>query len=209
MPKPSLVASEKLQEICNALRRETLEPARLEAQQLIDKTTQECRQRLHEAQEEAERIREQARAQIRKEQEMARVHLQQAVRQALASLREAIEGQVLQRRLVEELSGPLKDPDVIARLIQALATALERDGLATNLEALIAKTVEPRAVNQHLAQALLEKLRGGTVEVGRFEGGMRLKLCDQQLTVEVTDSVLQELLAAYLRRDFRDMLFQG
>ena len=201
-------ANEKIQQICDALRRETLEPVREEAGQLLERTEAECRRRLHDAQVEAERMIAEARAQINKERQMAQAQLQQAVRQAVSVLRQAIEEQLLREGLMEQLNAPLKDPEVITRLIQALISGLERAGLATDLEVLVGQTVQPRDINQKLGQALVEKLRGKTVAIGPFEGGVQVKLHQQQLRVDVTDKALSGLLADFLRKDFREMLFQ-
>jgi V/A-type H+/Na+-transporting ATPase subunit E len=204
----TLTESEKIQQICDALRRETLEPARVEAERLVQETEEECRRRVREAQQEAERIHQEARQQIQKEREVAQSQLQQAVRQALSILRQSIEEQVLNQGLAQQLSAPLKNPQVIAQLLTALVKGLEKDGLATDLEAVVAQGVDAGEVTRLLGQELLQKLRGGAVEVGRFEGGVRLKLHEDQLVIDVTAETLRELLATYLRKDFRQMLFK-
>jgi V/A-type H+/Na+-transporting ATPase subunit E len=206
--KPSLTASDKIQQICDALRRETLEPARLEAEEMLKETEESCKRKLREAEVEAERLMEEARRQIQRERETAQTQLHQAVRQSVSVLKQAIEEQVLRQGLVEELQRPLKDPEVIAQLIRALIVALERDGLATDLEAVVAQ-VDPSEVNRKLGQDLLQKLRSGSVELGKFAGGVRIKLHQQHLVADMSLEELERLLATYLRKDLRDKLFQS
>jgi V/A-type H+/Na+-transporting ATPase subunit E len=45
--------------------------------------------------------------------------------------------------------------------------------------------------------------------LGDFDGGVQIKLCDRKITIDVSDRVVRELIANFIRHDFRDLVFQG
>lgn len=199
---------EKIKKICAVLRDETLEPAQKKAQEIIEQAEQQAEQIVAEAQKAADKLHDNAKAAIEQEYRVFQASLQQAANQGLETLRQSIEAKFFNEQLTSLIEQQVNDPHLIASLINTLVKAVEQEGLAKDLSALVAKTVSPRHVNELLLKEVLKNLQGNSVEVGNFNGGVCLKLRDKKMTIDVSEAALKELLATHMvRKDFRKMIF--
>lgn len=199
---------DKIEKICQILREETLIPAQDEAREIVEKAQQQARRILDKARSEAETLEQEAHHRIEQERRVFESSLAQAGKQGLEVVRQSIEEKVLRDNLHQKVVESATNPQIIAALIDAIVAALRRDGMAANLTALIPASVEPREVNQLLAQETLSSLESGRVELGGFAGGVQLVLQDQKITIDISDQALLELLGRFLRKDLRDLLFR-
>lgn len=199
---------DKIKRICSVLREETLEPAEKEAQQIIAGAKAEAESIVAEGKASAEKLLQDARAAIEQERNVFNGSLQQAAKQSLESLRQSIERAFFNTQLSSIIEGNAADPQLVATLINAIAKALEKEGLSADLTALVPKTVEPRRVNELLMQDALKRLRGGGVAIGSFAAGAQVKVSGKNLTIDISEGALKELLSTYVvRKDFRKMIF--
>lgn len=198
---------DKLREICDALKKDTLEPAREEAVRIINEAEERAQEIIEKGKQQAEKIIEDARESMKRERNVFDSSLAQATKLALESLRQAVERKLFNEQLTDALDKPLTNPSVIADLITGLIKAIEKEGLSTDLSAAIPKIVSVDAVNALLLKELLTKLREKSVVLGPFGGGVAIKLHDKKIVVDMTDATLKELLANYIRKDFRKLIF--
>lgn len=198
---------EKIQRICAILREETLEPAKEEAQAILRKAEAEKEALLEEARKEAALFVEEAHRSVKKEKEIFQASLEQASKQALESLRQDIEMRLFNEELGDMLLKEMASPTGVAKLLTGLIQALDKEGLAADITAVIPKTVDAKQVAAALAENVLQKLKGGSLVLGRFGGGVQLKLANKNIMLDVTDESLKELLSSYLRKDFRKLIF--
>jgi len=208
MEKTLEKSEDKLRKICDALRKDTLEPAQAEAAKIIADAHTKKERIIREGHQEIKESLQEARAEIEKQRNVFHSSLQQAGKQALESLRQAIEhdlfGYELQR-IVEETSA---NPKLIAKLIEAIVEAIKKEGVETELSAVVAKSVSSKEVNHLIGERILGKLKEKGVTLGSFSGGVQVKLIDRKITLDITDHALMELLAGYVRKDFRNLLFK-
>jgi V/A-type H+-transporting ATPase subunit E len=47
------------------------------------------------------------------------------------------------------------------------------------------------------------------VLVSSIGGGIEVKLLDQNMTIDLSDTAFKELVAGYIRKDFRDLVFKS
>jgi V/A-type H+-transporting ATPase subunit E len=198
---------DKVKKICDALRKETLEPALQEAAQIVDDARREAERIVREGREEAERALAEARALVERERNVFQSSLHQACRQALEALKQTIEEKLFHRELARLLHKQTEDPKVIAALIEAVVHALRKDGIDAPLSAYIPAAVPARSVNALLGSEILERLKEKSVLLGAMAGGASVKLHKENITLDLSDEALKELVAHYIRRDFREMLF--
>jgi V/A-type H+/Na+-transporting ATPase subunit E len=201
--------SDKLQKIADALRRETLQPAEEEAGRLIAEAKSHAEAIVEEARKEAASIHESNRQAMEQERSVFNTSLEQGAKQSLEALRQAIEEKFLRQGLAKALAKGSSDPKLIASMIEALVSAVEKGGIETRLEAVIPKCVKPEEVNGLLGKELLAKLEEGSVTVGDFDGGVEVKLVDGEITLDMTDATLREMLGRYVRKDFREKFFSA
>lgn len=197
---------EKIKKICEALRNETLEPAKSDAKKIIEDAQAEREKIIRHAEQEAKALIAQARKQIEQERRVFDTSLSQAARQGMESLKQNIERQLFNHQLAEMIEKSTATPKAIASLLDAIVTALKKEGLDADLEAIIPKHVNPSEVNALLAQDILEKLKAGIL-VGDFSGGAQVRVKDKKMTIDISDRAVGELLSGYLREDFRKLFF--
>lgn len=200
---------DKIKKICDILKKETLEPAKEEAKQILEVAAQEAHQIIRDAEIKAEEILKGAKAKIEKEREIFQNSLVQASRQGIEALKQDIENTLFNKELDSWITEQTADPKVGAKLISVLVEAIEKEGISAHFSALIPKTIPVEKVNALLAKEILNKLENHSVRVGDFIGGVQLKLHDKKLTLDISDQALKELLTNYIRKDFRELLFQS
>lgn len=198
---------DKIQKICDMLRHETIEPAKLKAQEIIDTAKKSAETIIADAEKHAELLVKQARGQIEQERNVFHSSLQQAAKQALESLRQDVEQKFFNEELQTVLEKDLSNPKLIAELINGMVKALEKEGITTDISAVIPKYVSPDDVSQLLLESVLKRLKNKSLEIGSFAGGAQVKMIGKKITLDLTDHALKELLANYVRKDYRQMIF--
>ena len=198
----------KVQQICDILRKETIEPAQANAEALVKEGQAQARAIIAEAQAEAANIVNKAKLDMQKQQNIFESSLAQAASQTLAMLRQDIEKHIFNNSLVEAVEQASKDPQAVAKLIESIVSAVAKEGLSQDLTVLIPKSLSKEAFNAHLVQSILDKLSRASMEVANFVGGVKIRLNDKKMTIDISDATLKEMLANYLRKDFRKLLFR-
>jgi len=205
--KPVDTGKDKVKKICEVLRRETLEPAEHEASTLLEKARREAESIIEEAKRQGEMIKQKA----QKEADMlkTRTHssLQAACKQTIESLRQTIREKLFNPELKKVLTAGLQNEKVIARMIEAVIKGLEKEGVEGDLQAYVSSAIPASEVNALLAPEVLKRLKEKGVLVGTFAGGVQVKVVGENLTIDLTEQALTELLGSYVRKDFREMFF--
>jgi V/A-type H+/Na+-transporting ATPase subunit E len=199
---------DKIKKICEVLKNETLQPAKEEAQNIIEAAQQEARNIVRAAHNEADEIVSSGKIKLNKEKELFDNSIRQACSQTLESLRQEIENHLFNKGLSDWLKGQSADPTLVAKLINVIVQAIEKEGTSAKLSALIPEQISAEKVNALLIKDVLEKLREHSVVLGKFAGGVQIKLHDKHLTLDLSNESLKELIGQYIRKDFRDLLFQ-
>lgn len=200
---------DKVKKICEALRRETLEPAMQEAEEIIKEAHEKAERILTDAKKQADLFHHEAREKAEREKKIFQSALNQASKQAIQVLRQLIEEKFFNRELAEQLSKPLQNPQVLADLIAAVVAALKQEGSEANLSAYIPAKIPARAVNELLTKEILNQLREKSVLVSSLGGGVEVKLHNENVTLDLSDTALKELIASYIRKDFREIFFES
>lgn len=199
---------DKVKKICDVLKRETLEPAKLEAETIVMSARHEADEILADAHQAAKKMIEDALIENEKQKAIFQTSLTQACRQTLDALKEKIEQKLFNPELSRLVTKPLQDPKIIAELINVVVRAIEREGTETDLSAVISSSVPARAVNELLASQVIEKLKEKGVLLSTMAGGIEIKLLQNNITIDLSDETLKELVAAYIRKDFREFIFK-
>jgi V/A-type H+-transporting ATPase subunit E len=198
---------DKIQKICDKLRRETLEPAETEAQRIVEEARKKAESIKAEAELLAEQLVKQARGQIEQERNVFHSALQQAAKQTLEGLRQEIEHNLFHHELQNILEKQLADPKIVAELVNGIVKAIEKEGLTTDLSAVIPQLISSADVNALLLENVRRRLKGKPLELGHFMGGAQIKLIGKKMTIDLSDQAIKELLAHYIRKDFRKLIF--
>ncbi len=198
---------EKIQKICDELRKETLEPAKKDAEKIVNAAHLRAQDIIREAEDESARLIEESLRKIEREKNVFQASMTQGISQSLEALRQEIEKKLFNDHLSSLIKSGTTDPQIIAKLIDAIVKAVENEGISVDLTALIPKNIPENEVNKLLVESVLNQLREKSVVVGHFDGGAQIRLHDKKLTIDLSDSALKELLSRYVRKDFRKLIF--
>lgn len=198
---------DKVKKICEVLKRETLDPAKKEANAIIHQAREDAAKIVEEAKQEARKVHEEAQKKIEEERNVFESSINLACKKSLSTLKQEIEEKLFSPELSSWIGKGTQDPHILAELISAIVKGIEKEGLDANLEALIPAAVSPKAVNQALVKGISEKLKENSVKIGEFEGGAEVKIVDQNITIDITDDALKALVAGFVRDDFRSAFF--
>lgn len=201
---------EKINKICSILRQETLEPAKKQAEEIIEEGRKQAEQIIIEAQKNADGLTAAAKANIEQERNVFNSSLQQAAKQSLESLRQEIENSFFNEHLQTLIAKEGSNPDIIAKLVNAIVKALEKDGLSSDISAVVSSAIDPQEINTLLLKEVLNSLKEKGVLGGNFTSGTQVKINNKNITIDITDEALKELLSNYVvRKDFRKMIFNA
>ena len=206
--KETLSGKNKIQQICDILKKETLEPARQEASEVIENAHMQAKEILEKAQKEVEKMKLSAEKAIADQKKAFDASLSMASQQAIEILKQQIEKQFFRQELNQMVAKGQADLQIIVKLIEVIIQAIEKEGVNSDLTVAIGKQLDPRKVNELLAKDILAKLREKAVVLGGFAAGIEVKIHKEKITLDLTDQALTELLARFIRRDFRDFFFQ-
>lgn len=198
---------DKIKKICDRLRLEVLQPAKEEAERILEDAKKKAEEIQAEAERHANQMLKQARGQIEQERNVFHSALQQAAKQTVEGLRQEIEHKLFNEELQPLLDKQLGDPKTIAELINGIVKAIEKEGLTSDLTVVVPRLVSAEDVNALLLDAIRKRLKGKPLEIGNFAGGVQVKLHGKKMTIDLSDQAIKELLANYMRKDFRTLIF--
>ncbi|MCH9632422.1 MAG: V-type proton ATPase subunit E [Chlamydiae bacterium] len=199
----------KLGEICDILRKETLEPAQNEAHQIINSAKQESQKVIEQAKSEAKQLLEDAKAKIAKEQKLFESSMDLGSKQTFNQLREKIQKHLFNDQLAELTANMMGEGELVAKLISAIVNALEKDGLNSNLTIALANSIKAEDVSKTLVAQAAEKIKKGKISIESISSGAKVSIEDQKVSIDVSDQSLKELMGNFLRDSFREILFKN
>ncbi len=198
---------DKIQKICDALKRETLEPAKQEAREIVENAHMQAAEIVTEARDKAKTMLHEAEVEMEERKRVAGASLNLACRQAIEQLKQKIEKELFNQELSKLVAKEMSEPKVIANIINSFMKAMEEKGIEEDFIAKIPKGISPRTINELLAVHILERLQNRTVVASDILGGVQIQLIGRQITIDISDEVVRELIAQYIRRDLRDLIF--
>lgn len=199
----------KLGEICDILKKETLEPAQNEAKNIIDSAKNESGQIIERAHAEAKQIIDSAMAKIDQERKLFENSMDLASKQTFDELRQRVEEHLFGLEVSKLSHEMIQSNELIAKLIATIMGAIEKEGLKTNLSLALSSSIKPEDVSKHLANEMAEKLKSGEIKVESIAGGAVVKVADDNLKIEVSEQSIKELMGSFLRESFRNILFKN
>lgn len=200
---------DKIQKICDVIRKETLDPAKQEAREIIENAHSQAAEIVKEAMEKGAAHTREVSMEIEEKKRLLESSLKLSCRQAVEMLKQKIEEGLFSRELATLVEAEMKKPNVIGELIESFMRGLEAKGIEEDFEAVIPKEISPKAINALLSKKVLERLKNETVVVGDIHGGVQLRMKGRQITIDISENGVRELIGNYIRRDFRDLIFQA
>jgi V/A-type H+-transporting ATPase subunit E len=200
---------DKVKKICEVLKKETIEPAIREAEDIVKKAQVEAEKIIQQATDQAAAVVDEAKKDVERQKNVFQSSLHQACKQSLELLRQEIENNLFNKELARVLDKQSSDPKAIAEIITSVVKAIDKEGIEADISAYVSSSVPASSVNRVLAGSIIERLKEKSVLLTNIQGGVCVKLHNQNITIDISDAALRELVARYIRKDFREMLFAG
>lgn len=200
-------SQDKIQKIADELRKEALEPAHEEAKKIVEAAKKEADNLIHQAKEEATRIKQEAHKFIEQEKNVFYSSLEQASKQAVESLKQKIEEKVFNPEIHHHLTHAINNPKEMAKLIEVIIASIEKEGVSGDLSIAISKNIKAEELSNYLGKQIYDKLKENQVTIGDFEGGAKIKIHQENLTLDISEEAISDLIARYIRKDFRKLFF--
>lgn len=198
---------EKIQKISDQLRVEVIAPAQKEASDIIEEAKRKAEQIISEAEIQAKKHLQNSKHLLEQEKNVFQSSLQQASKQSIDALKQSIEHHLFNDQLDRLVDQASSANQTVASLINAIVHAIEKEGLSSDLTIAISKTASVQEVNKVLAADVLKHLKEKSVNLGDFDGGVKVKFNDKKMTIDMSDETLKDLLSRYVRKDFRKLIF--
>lgn len=199
---------DKVAYICQALRRETLEPAQQEAREIIAEAEQQRERILQEADRQRKERHKEMQNQMAQEQSLFRLSLEHAGKQAISLIKQEIEESLFSPAIGSLIDKAASKPETVAAFLNSVIHAVVKEGIGANIEAILPKTVSPQSIMPLLEAQIRERLqKEGAIRVGSFAGGAQIRLKDKNMVLDFSDKALEQLLSRFLRESFHEYLF--
>jgi len=137
---------DKIQKICDALRKETLEPAKQEAREIVENAHLAASELIHEAKKKAEEVLKKAEREIEEKRKVFESSLALACRQGIEQLKQKIEEELFSRELAEFVEREMGDPKTVAHILNAFLKTMDEQGVDDEFVAVIPKSIPPRSI---------------------------------------------------------------
>ncbi len=205
-----------VQGLIDQLKNDGVSQGRAEAERLVTEARSEAIELVDRAREEAAQIVAEARKESEQLERNGKEALKLAGRDATLQLKETLH-QEFENRLGKLVGHSLSDPELLRKLILEIASATvpKRDGSAaaeTPKMQLLVSAGEDEEASKKLDE-LVRQLGGDMladgVELqldGAPESGLRVRMLDQDLEIELTETAITQWLMRFLAPRFRSIL---
>ncbi len=200
-------SKEKIQNICDIIKEEAIEPAHQQAHEIVENAKIQAAQIVKEAEEKAKEMVETRQKELKALESQVTASLRLAAREALATLKEKIEKKLFSPTLHELLKQELSQDNLIADLINSLIQAVEKEGMDGDLLAYIGKDASKEKVSEYLTKSAITRLKKEKIFIGGFQGGAQLSIPDNKITLDMSDEAIYDLFTKFLQKDFQKLLF--
>lgn len=200
----------KLGQICDILRKETLEPAQNEAQRIIEEAKQEAQKIIEKSKLDAQALIDSAKQKIDQEKKLFETSMDLAVKQAFNQLKESVQTKLFNDELASLASQVTSASDLISKLVAAIVSAVDKEGLDAHFSVYLSQALSKEELSKHLASQVLQRVQKGeiSIETGATSGA-KVVLKDQKMSVDISEQSLKELMGSFLRESFKDVLFKN
>jgi V/A-type H+-transporting ATPase subunit E len=198
---------DKIQKICDALRKETLEPAKQEAREIVENAHLTASEIVSDAKKVADAMLLKAEKEIEEKKKIFESSLGLACRQGIERMKQMIEKELFNPELAHLVEREMGDPKTVAHILNSFLKEMEEKGVEDDFIAFIPKSITPRSITALLTQHAIERLKNDRLVVGEFAGGVQIQFQGRKITIDISGAALRELIAQYIRRDFRELVF--
>lgn len=197
---------DKVKKICEALTKETLDPAKKQAQEIINSAKKEADEIVEAARRNAENIFDEGRKKLIQERSAQETSLNLAAKKSIDKLRHAIENELFAKAWDEAVSNTLKDHNLVAKIIESMTIAIEKEGIDTDLQLVLDQADIKSDLSKFVKAEIWEKVQKGGIVLSHIKGGAQIKITGKALTLDMSHDAIVSLLASFVRDEIRSLI---
>jgi len=199
--------SDKIKKICDAIRYETLEPAKQQAKLIIEQATDQAASIIQEARVQAETILENAKKLHEKEQNIFESSLAHAAKIFKEKLKLEIENHFLSPSLSQISSTLFHKDQLCAQLVSAFIEGLKNKSLNGDLSLIISEGLN----KEEFVKAISSNIKNliSSVQTSHIAPGVSIRSEKDNLRIDLSEKQINQALLDSMRADFRKYFFEG
>lgn len=207
MPDTNQTTSKAVERICRVLKSETLDPAKKEADGILNKARERADELIEVAEKQAAEILKTAQQRVTSQRKIFVDEIKHIAKETVFKLRDDIL-QLFSKDLMKHIADYANAPKYIAQAIEVVLEAIKKGGIEANIEAYISEHVPMDAVAKELSAHVIESLSGGkSLKVGSISSGCSLLMKENQLSIALTEEQLTQLLKDQVQDELENLLF--
>lgn len=199
--------ADKIKKICDAIRHETIEPAKQQAKVILEQASEQATKIIQDARSQAESILETAKKQHEKEKHIFEASMAHSAKLFKEKLRIEIEEHFLSKSLDQLSMHLFNSEEMCAKLVSALIAGFSNKTMGGDLTLILSHNLNKQEFVKHLSSDV--KARISRVDSSDNISGVVLKCEGENLRIELNREQLTEALLETLRSDFRKYFYQG
>jgi V/A-type H+-transporting ATPase subunit E len=203
------LAHDRVQQLCDFVELQALEPAKRQAHDLIEDARRQAQEIIQQAKHQANLIAELQAKDLIQDRKVAESALKQAGKFAVQRLRQEIEENLFNSKIKQMACTPFENHQVLTQLIQNYVEMLKQNGVSQDFSVMISSKLSQQQLTHELNESILGQLREGQLLAVLPNAGFKIQLHDKKVIIDVTDAALEEILIQYLQKDFRENFFNS
>lgn len=199
--------NEKVKKICEVLKKETLEPARLQAEEILELARKEADRLIKQAHDKAHQMVKETEDRIKKQEEVFKASINIAFKQVIGKLKSEIETKLFHPALLETVKHHLSNTQMIAESIKVIIDGLSKSGLEADAKIILSKKFTSEQLAQVIAAAGLENWKNKIFSIGDFGSGLQIRMDKMHMIIDLTDESVEQMLLEFASDNLKKIIF--
>ena len=200
---PLEATKSKLQKITDTLYKDTIIPAKEEAEKILSEAEKEASKIIHNANQESQKIISKAKNKNTDERKVHETSIDIAVKQSLERLRSDVMN-IFNNEIISHLKETLNIEKNCHEILHTLILAMQKEGIYSDLRLSVSEGVNFDSLANSVMGSIKGKLEKGDLNIS---SGVCLLIEDQKLALKITEETLNGLLAQHLPATLRAKVF--
>ncbi|MCH9611703.1 MAG: hypothetical protein S4CHLAM102_01730 [Chlamydiia bacterium] len=205
--KPS--QDQAVNRIVDQIRNDTLNPAKEEAQKIVDAAKVKAQEIIDAAKSQAEDVLKRTEEENAKQENVLKVALDLASKQAIARVKQIITEQLFSPELRKEIATPLNNAEMMVRLVDAIVEGNQRGEADRPISLFVSEAIDKEQFAKNLAKNTLDALGNEPVKLADVKAGVEVEFQKEDYSIVISDEQIKQLLAEYIASDLREFVFNA
>lgn len=196
-------SSNKVKEISEILYKETILPAKEEAEKIIENARISAAKIIHDARESAKNITEKNNREMAEERKVYDSSIELAVKQSVATLKSEVMT-IFNKDLRSGFEKALNDQEILKDFLKVIVDGINKEGIKSDLRLFVSKQVDFDALSKSVISSVQSRLEKGA-EI--LPSGIALLIEDKKFTLKTTPETCMKIVADHLSEVLKEKMF--